>query len=40
MASIRGGVSMVNDVLAVVAFIGFLLGKVLNSSIPLRLLGV
>jgi len=31
---------MINDVLTVIAFVGFLLEIVLNSNIPSRLLGV
>ena len=38
--SIRGGMPMINDVLTVIAFFGFLLEIVLNSNIPSRLLGV
>lgn len=41
MASIQGGVlPMINNVLTILAFAGFVLEKVLSSSIPSRLLGV
>ncbi|MEL5899580.1 hypothetical protein AAGC94_16130 [Clostridium sporogenes] len=32
--------SMINKILTVIAFLGFMLEQVLNSSIPFRLLGV
>lgn len=40
LASIRGGMPMINKILTIVAFLGFVLEQVLNSSIPFRLLGV
>ncbi len=40
LASIRGGMSMVNKVITVIAFCGFLFEQILCSSIPSRLLGV
>lgn len=40
LVSIRGGMSMINKILTVIAFLGFVLEQVLDSSIPLRLLGV
>ncbi|WP_342293756.1 hypothetical protein [Clostridium sporogenes] len=40
LVSIRGGMSMINKILTVIAFLGFMLEQVLNSSIPFRLLGV
>lgn len=40
LAGIRGGMSMVNKVITVIAFCGFLLEQFVCSSIPSRLLGV
>jgi hypothetical protein len=40
LVSIRGGMPMINKILTIVAFLGFVLEQVLNSSIPFRLLGV
>lgn len=40
LASIQGGMSMINNVITFIAFGGFLLGLFLNSSILPRLLGV
>lgn len=40
MASIQGGMSMINDVLTIVGFAGFLLEAFLCSNIPPRLLEV
>ena len=40
LASIQGGMSMINNVLTFIAFGGFLLGLFFNSSIPPRLLEV
>ena len=40
MASIQGGMPMINNILTILAFVGFVVEKILNSSIPSRLLGV
>lgn len=40
LASIQGGMTMVNNIITFIAFGGFLLGLLLNSSILPRLLGV
>ena len=40
IASIRGGIPMINKVLTIVAFAGFCLELFFLSSIPSRLLGV
>ncbi len=40
LASIRGGMPMINDLITVLAFSGYFLEKLLNCDIPLRLLGV
>lgn len=40
LASIRGGMPMVNKVITVIAFSCFLFEQFLNSCIPSRLLGV
>ena len=40
MAGIRGGVSMFNDIISIISFVGLLLSCSVNSDIPSRLLGV
>lgn len=40
IASIRGGMPMINKVLTIIAFTGFCLEQFFYSSIPSRLLGV
>ena len=40
MASFQGGMPMINNILAILGFAGFVLEKILNSSISPRLLGV
>ncbi len=40
LAGIRGGMSMVNKFITVIAFCGFLMEQVIYSTIPSRLLGV
>ena len=40
IASIQEGMPMVNNILTILAFVGFVFEKLINSHIPSRLLGV
>lgn len=38
MAGIRGGVSMFNDIISIISFVGLLISFIVKSDIPSRLL--
>ena len=40
LASIQGGMPMVNEILTVLSIVGYILEKILNTNIPPRSLGV